>query len=78
MPIHQTKATLSKNVANSMNDYYMKKKIQEELQIRFDSKNIQITITLEALDSRASLFVAVPTLNWKVEGQTRFPTRATD
>ena len=72
MPIHRTRSSSSSastaesisSIITNLNSY-MKSKIEEEFQIRFDCKNIQIMKVLEAL--YASKFGRVDTLDYLVE-----------
>ena len=71
MPIHQTRssAIAEDSVNNTISDLnaYMKSKIEEEFQIRFDRKNIQIMKAFEALDASKPCHLDIGILDYLVQ-----------
>ena len=71
MPIHRTRssAIAEDSINNMISDLnaYMKRKIEKEFQIRFDSKNIQIMKAFEALDASKPCYLDIDTLDYLVQ-----------
>ncbi len=74
MPIHRTRsssssastAELINSIITDLNSY-MKNKIEEEFQIRFDCKNFQIMKAFEALDASKPSYLDINTLDYLVK-----------
>ena len=54
------------NMISDLNAY-MKRKIEKEFQIRFDSKNIQVMKAFEALDASKPCYLDIDTLDYLVK-----------